>query len=182
MRAFSLIELMVVVAIVGVLAAVAVPAYKNYVYRAQVMKAIVILQDLAEFAKQQYTLGTFGGTVVYKGRNIITSGAIYATSDMGDAINGISIWAPGSSIVDSNTNQFMVAVRVGGLTGITTTDPELQYSPNGAFSEILMRITETNGTFNTLCGTYQPAWLANVPLEYLPSSCRCVNLDNNLCA
>lgn len=45
---FTLIELMIVVAIIGILAAIALPAYQDYIARAQISEAIALSSSLKQ--------------------------------------------------------------------------------------------------------------------------------------
>ncbi|KAF0811495.1 Fimbrial protein [Andreprevotia sp. IGB-42] len=66
-KGFTLIELMIVVAIIGILAAVAIPAYQNYTARAQLSEAFTLLDGVRTPVVEAYeTNGVFtipAGTV-----------------------------------------------------------------------------------------------------------------------
>lgn len=54
---FSLVELMVVIAIIGILSAIAVPSYKSYVIRSRVAELIVIAEKLQPLIADKYNNG-----------------------------------------------------------------------------------------------------------------------------
>ena len=54
-KGFTLIELMIVVAIIGILAAVAIPAYGDYTARAQAAEAMTLLDGLKTPMTEAYT-------------------------------------------------------------------------------------------------------------------------------
>jgi type IV pilus assembly protein PilE len=52
---FSLIEVMIAVVIIGILLAVAVPSYRDYVVRSNRTSATACLTELAQFMERSYT-------------------------------------------------------------------------------------------------------------------------------
>jgi type IV pilus assembly protein PilA len=99
---FTLIELMIVVAIIGILAAVAIPAYGDYTARAQAAEAFTLLDGLKTPLTEQYTS---------------TGSFLFNTGDL-----------PASMVSGVSSGKYVQTI-VGGLTGVS---PSLTSNPQSS--------------------------------------------------
>ncbi len=88
-KGFTLIELMIVVAIIGILAAVALPAYQDYTARSQLSEPIVLSDGVKNAITEYWTNnGSFGTTN-------LSVGLPLAASLSGKYTRSVGVSAPG---------------------------------------------------------------------------------------
>ena len=143
-QGFTLIELMIVVAIIGILAAVAIPAYQDYTIRAKVTEGLGLAGAAKTAVVETYSAKGAAPT------NNASAGLATATSIVGNSV-------------------LSVGIGTAGLITITYKPTGLGGNPPADGKFVMLKPSFTAGGVTWTCDL---AAGTTMPSKYLPAQCR----------
>jgi len=143
-KGFTLIELMIVIAIIGILAAIAIPAYQDYIARSQMAEAMTLTDGMKTAVVEAYSQT---GTCPTNG----TAGISLASSITGKYVTTVTTAGTGSA-----TGGCTITALMKGAGSVST-------GIQGA--NLVLTMTNNGGSFSWAC-------TSSAASKYLPAACR----------
>jgi type IV pilus assembly protein PilA len=182
-KGFTLIELMIVVAIIGILAAIAIPAYQDYTIRSQVTEGLNLAASVkAEVAEYYAQYGRWPTAITGQVGTLghaagqIPSGKYVSAVTIG-AADGANGAGPGTIYITfSNQGNFVANAKLNGL--VLALRPTLSGANAAASNEDVIWLCGRNtGSGDAHQPANQPPSADNVAAttidnKYMPANCR----------
>lgn len=162
-KGFTLVEVLIAVAVLGVIASIAIPQYSTYVKRAKIAEAVQLSQEVSLAMTQLYLnkrkFPTNVGNLSVRNAEIGYGGPHDYKTDVIDRV-----WVGSGGVSGAAATSGHIAVTI---------NPALAAGLNGSGSAMLLSTIEfKNGGFEFVCGNRATPWPSSVDQRYLPKSCQ----------
>ena len=171
-KGFTLIELMIVVAIIGILAAIAIPAYQDYTIRAQLTEGLnlagAVKAEISEFYAQN------GAWPLNLGPGVNTLGHTATQIPSGKYVSSIAVTTGLITINFSNAGGFQANANLNGLSlGL---QPRLSGAAANGNNDVVWicgnKAAPTGQVHDPAVAAAAATTVTTVSNKYLPANCR----------